>query len=137
MGNVVHQTLPFLGQGLSAGTRDAANLAWKLALVLVGKAGDAFLDTYEAERKPHVGAVVATAKEFGKTIGELDPGRAKARDERLRAELRASTAETIRQKYIPYLASGFIASGAPLAGSLFVQPYVRRADASVVRLTIF
>jgi 3-(3-hydroxy-phenyl)propionate hydroxylase len=134
MGDAVHQTPPFLGQGLSAGVRDAVNLAWKLALVLSGKAGDALLDTYETERKPHVGAVVATAKEFGKIIGELDVAKAKARDERLRAELRAGTAETIRQKFIPDLTSGLIAGGAQLAGSLFVQPTVRGADGKAVRL---
>ncbi len=134
MGDAVHQTPPFLGQGLSAGVRDAFNLAWKLAFVLVGKAGDALLDSYETERKPHVGAVVATAKDFGKIIGELDPAAAQARDERLRAELRAGTAQTIRQKFIPDLAGGLIAAGAPLAGSLFVQPNIRRADGRGVRL---
>lgn len=134
MGDACHQTPPFLGQGLSAGVRDAVNLAWKLAFVLAGKAGDTLLDTYETERKPHVGAVVALAKEFGKIIGELDPVAAKARDERLRAELRAGTAETIRQKFIPDLTSGLIAAGAKLAGSLFVQPAIRRADGGVARL---
>ena len=134
MGDAVHQTPPFLGQGLSAGVRDAFNLAWKLAFVLNGKAGDALLDTYEIERKPHVSAVVATAKEFGKIIGELDLAAAKARDERLLAELRAGTAETIRQKFIPDLTSGLIATGAPLAGSLFVQPRIVRPEGGVVRL---
>ncbi|MFN5720338.1 MAG: FAD-dependent monooxygenase, partial [Bradyrhizobium sp.] len=71
MGDAVHQTPPFLGQGLCAGIRDAVNLAWKLRLVLRGDAGETLLDSYEIERKPHVRAVVASAKEFGKIIGEL------------------------------------------------------------------
>ena len=125
MGDAVHQTPPFLGQGLSAGVRDAFNLAWKLAFVLSGKAGDGVLDSYESERKPHVGAVVGTAKEFGKIIGELDPAAAQARDERLRAELRSGQAQTIRQKFIPDLNSGLIAGRAKLAGSLFVQPTIK------------
>lgn len=134
MGDAVHQTPPFLGQGLSAGIRDAFNLAWKLDLVLAGKADDALLDTYAAERQPHVGAVVATAKEFGKIIGELDVDAAKARDQRLRAELRDGTAQTIRQKFIPDLTTGLIATGAPLAGALFVQPNVRQQNNVLARL---
>ena len=134
MGDAVHQTPPFLGQGLCAGIRDAANLAWKLALVMRGDAGDALLDSYEVERKPHVRSVVASAKEFGKIIGELDPAAAAARDAHLRAELKSGKAETIRQKFIPDLAGGLIASGAKLAGGLFVQPHVRADDGCVRRL---
>ncbi|MEZ5820586.1 MAG: bifunctional 3-(3-hydroxy-phenyl)propionate/3-hydroxycinnamic acid hydroxylase [Xanthobacteraceae bacterium] len=134
MGDAVHQTPPFLGQGLCAGIRDAANLAWKLALVLRGDAGDGLLDTYEVERKPHVRAVVASAKEFGIIIGELDPAAAAARDARLRAELKSGKAETIRQRFIPDLVSGLIAEHAKLAGALFVQPRVRTADGAVQRL---
>lgn len=134
MGDAVHQTPPFLGQGLCAGIRDAFNLAWKLALVLRGDADDALLDSYEIERKPHVRSVVASAKEFGEIIGELDPAAALARDARLRSELKSGKAETIRQKFIPDLVGGLIASGAKLAGRLFVQPQVRTADGQVRRL---
>ena len=134
MGDAVHQTPPFLGQGLCAGIRDAANLAWKLALVRRGEADDALLDSYEIERKPHVRAVVASAKEFGTIIGELDPAAAAARDARLRAELKSGQALTIRQKFIPDLAGGLIAQDAKLAGRLFVQPRVRTADGRVKRL---
>jgi 3-(3-hydroxy-phenyl)propionate hydroxylase len=134
MGDAVHQTPPFLGQGLCAGIRDASNLAWKLAFVLRGDAGDALLDSYEIERKPHVRSVVARAKEFGKIIGELDPAAAAARDARLRAELKSGQALTIRQKFIPDLVGGLVASGATLAGGLFVQPHVRAADNRETRL---
>ena len=134
MGDAVHQTPPFLGQGLCAGIRDAANLAWKLALVLRGDAGDGLLDTYEIERKPHVRAVVASAKEFGTIIGELDPAAAAARDAQLRADLKSGKAETVRQKFIPDLVSGLIAGEARLAGRLFVQPHVLAPDGRTVRL---
>jgi 3-(3-hydroxy-phenyl)propionate hydroxylase len=102
------------------------NLAWKLRLVLRGDAAEGLLDSYEIERQPHVRAVVASAKEFGKIIGELDPVAAAERDLRLRAELKAGTAETIRQKFIPDLVSGLIARDTALAGRLFVC--VRRMD---------
>ncbi len=37
---------------MNTGIQDAYNLAWKLALVTQGRASDALLDTYEAERRP-------------------------------------------------------------------------------------
>jgi 3-(3-hydroxy-phenyl)propionate hydroxylase len=134
MGDAAHQTPPFLGQGLSAGVRDAVNLAWKLAFVFSRKAGEALLDSYETERKPHVRSVVATAKAFGKIIGELDVAAAASRDQRLRDELRSGRAETIRQKFIPDLAGGLIAQNTKLAGTLFVQPAVDVGDDRAVRL---
>lgn len=133
MGDACHQTPPFLGQGLSAGIRDAVNLAWKLAMVLRGDARPQVLATYQEERAPHVGAVVALAKEFGLVIGELDPRKAVLRDARLREELASGKAETIRQKFIPNLAGGLIASGQPAAGTLFPQPFIETA-AGAVRL---
>ncbi|MEY2755604.1 MAG: hypothetical protein RJB65_1962 [Actinomycetota bacterium] len=70
-GDAGHQMPPFLGQGLCSGVRDAANLGWKLALVDRGLAGDALLDTYDAERRPHATAVVAHAADTGKLIDQL------------------------------------------------------------------
>lgn len=134
MGDAVHQTPPFLGQGLCAGIRDASNLAWKLAMVLGGQAHASLLDSYETERKPHVRAVVALAKEFGEIIGELDLEAAKARDLRLRTELTAGTAETVRQKFIPDLKDGIIAAGSNAAGTLFPQPQVRSPSGAIERL---
>jgi 3-(3-hydroxy-phenyl)propionate hydroxylase len=49
-GDSAHQTPPFLGQGLCAGIRDAANLAWKLVHVVRGEAHSDLLDTYQSER---------------------------------------------------------------------------------------
>ena len=37
---------------MNTGVADAHNLAWKLAEVLAGRAGDGLLDTYQAERLP-------------------------------------------------------------------------------------
>lgn len=51
-GDACHRHPPASGLGLNTGIQDAHNLAWKLALVVKGKAGDAILDTYEQERRP-------------------------------------------------------------------------------------
>ena len=66
-GDAAHQTPPFLGQGLCAGIRDAANLAWKLAAWLRG-APDDLLDTYQSERHPHARSYVETAVRLGGLI---------------------------------------------------------------------
>ena len=65
LGDAAHLTPPFIGQGMCAGIRDAANLTWKLALVLDGRADDRLLDTYEAERRPYARRVVQMAIAVG------------------------------------------------------------------------
>lgn len=52
IGDSAHVVSPFGARGGNSGIQDAANLGWKLALVAQGKAGDALLDTYDAERRP-------------------------------------------------------------------------------------
>jgi 4,5-epoxidase len=51
-GDAAHTHSPFGGQGMLTGLGDAENLAFKLALVASGRADQALLDTYEAERRP-------------------------------------------------------------------------------------
>ncbi len=51
-GDAAHIHSPLGGQGMNTGIGDAENLAWKLALIISGRAGDGLLDTYEAERRP-------------------------------------------------------------------------------------
>jgi 3-(3-hydroxy-phenyl)propionate hydroxylase len=78
LGDAAHLTPPFVGQGMGAGLRDAANLAWKLAGVLTGSLPQSVLDTYEQERKPHawkmiglalaMGAAMTTGGRFGNVV---------------------------------------------------------------------
>lgn len=51
-GDAAHVHSPAGGQGMNTGLQDAWNLAWKLALVIRGKADDSLLDSYHAERWP-------------------------------------------------------------------------------------
>ena len=58
-GDAAHIHSPAGGQGMNTGLQDAANLAWKLTAALRGGAGDALLDSYDAERRPVGEAVLA------------------------------------------------------------------------------
>jgi putative polyketide hydroxylase len=51
-GDAAHRFPPTGGFGLNTGVQDVHNLAWKLALVLAGRAPESLLDTYETERRP-------------------------------------------------------------------------------------
>ncbi|QPN59307.1 FAD-dependent monooxygenase [Synechococcus sp. CBW1002] len=51
-GDAAHVCSPAKGHGMNCGLQDAANLAWKLALVHQGVAAPALLDSYEQERRP-------------------------------------------------------------------------------------
>jgi len=123
-GDAAHQTPPFLGQGLCAGIRDAANLAWKLAWVIRGKADDSLLDTYEQEQSPHVRAYIGEAVRIGRIIQVTDPEAAAQRDSELVAS--PQMLRSIR----PSLGAGLHAAPAP-AGTLSEQPVLstgRRMD---------
>ncbi|WP_433337547.1 FAD-dependent monooxygenase [Spirillospora sp. CA-294931] len=52
VGDACHVQPPTGGLGANVGVQDAHNLAWKLAGVLDGWAGEELLDTYESERRP-------------------------------------------------------------------------------------
>ena len=82
-GDAAHQTPPFIGQGMCAGMRDCANLAWKLERVLKGGSQDALLDTYETERQPNVHAFIELAVRVGAVI-QADGAAAEERDRRFR-----------------------------------------------------
>jgi 3-(3-hydroxy-phenyl)propionate hydroxylase len=51
IGDAAHVVSPFGARGGNSGIQDAANLGWKLALVLRGSANEALLDSYDAERR--------------------------------------------------------------------------------------
>ena len=60
LGDAAHIHSPAGGQGMNTGIGDAINLAWKLKTVLDGRASDALLNSYEAERQPFAKRLVNT-----------------------------------------------------------------------------
>ena len=52
VGDAAHRMTPRGGAGMNTAIHDAHNLAWKLAFVMRGWAGQGLLDTYEQERRP-------------------------------------------------------------------------------------
>ena len=126
VGDAAHLTPPFLGQGLCSGLRDAANVAWKLDLVLRGLAARELLDTIDPERQPQNEAIIRLAIELGKVLCQLDPKAAAERDAMLRQ------VDAPPPLDLPPLSSGALhrpagAGSDPLAGALSVQGMVRRA----------
>ena len=67
-GTSAHLTPPFLGQGMCAGMRDVANLAWKLGRVLRDQNDEGLLDTYQTERAPHMRQYIELAVRLGGLI---------------------------------------------------------------------
>jgi len=68
IGDAAHITPPFVGQGLVAGLRDAANLSWKLAFVVQGKAAARILDSYDQERRSHAVKMIRLARLMGRLV---------------------------------------------------------------------
>jgi 3-(3-hydroxy-phenyl)propionate hydroxylase len=106
---------------MCSGLRDAANLAWKLDAVLSGAADEALLDTYQAEREPHVRAAIELAIGMGRVVCLLDPEAAAQRDAGMLAA-QAGGAPPLPPLQAPVFAAGCILAGAPGAGSMFPQP---------------
>jgi 3-(3-hydroxy-phenyl)propionate hydroxylase len=137
LGDAAHQMPPFLGQGMCAGIRDAANLVWKLDFVRGGLATDALLDTYFEERAPHVREIITRAVTAGRIIQTTDPNVAASRD----AAFLANPQRVITigdgedgpiQAQMPPLKSGLF-SGDPPAGTMAPQPVALR-NGTPVRL---
>jgi len=125
-GDAAHQTPPFLGQGMNAGFRDVVNLAWKLELVLTGRAPESLLDSYETERDAHAHELVDWAVAVGRlmdALADAEAGRASGPppDELLRSGYgQGRTAPPLRRG----LVTAAQVSDAGVTGYLINQPTV-------------
>ena len=122
-GDAAHLMPPFAGQGMCSGMRDAMNLAWKLDLVLQGKAADTVLDSYGPERVPHVRQFIDFSMELGRLICITDPGEAAERDARMLAQ-RADPSAAAEPPPTPRLGPGLLVDGDPTAGTMSIQAQV-------------
>ena len=146
LGDAAHLTPPFIGQGLAGGLRDADNLAWKLAHVLTGRAGENLLDTYDSERRPHATALVKKAVRVGWAMTGGQDRAAAARRIALGAAVRSDRiCQAMGSTATPRLKAGalqpsprrFLPSGIPSAlrvGGLIPNPLVSAGDGTPVRL---
>lgn len=122
-GDAAHQMPPFLGQGMCSGMRDAANLAWKLKLVLRGAAGDSMLASYQSERDPHVRALINIAIALGHIICTQDADAAAARD----ADFLSRAEREPAPPDMPGIGPGVLQASA-VAGKLGLQADIRDGD---------
>lgn len=139
VGDAAHITPPFVGQGLVAGLRDVANLAWKLAWVVRGKASTTILNSYDQERRPHAKAMIDMAK----LMGRLVMPRSKSAALLIHGLMRVLTLVPVTRKYFEDLEikpknvfrSGLFAPhrrGDKLVrGGLFPQVWVRNAQRQI------
>lgn len=137
-GDAAHAMPPWIGQGMSAGVRDVANLCWKIAAVLDGSAPDALLNSYQAERMPHVRETTKRAVRVGRIITEPRPAVAALRNAVMRAVPRIPRlpAKLHATMWIPdaHYRDGYLGGTHPALGWQLPQPWLIDEKGGGVRL---
>jgi 3-(3-hydroxy-phenyl)propionate hydroxylase len=143
VGDAAHVMPVWQGQGYNSGIRDAMNLSWKLAMVLRGQASDSLLDSYEAERREHVRAMIALSTWVGRCVSVTNRLGAAMRNVFFRGISVLPKAKryivTMRFKPMPTLKAGALTRvGSPTeatpVGRLFIQPTVCTRDRASLKL---
>lgn len=141
-GDAAHIMPVWQGQGYNSGMRDAFNLAWKLAMVVKGKAGDSLLDTYQQERRDHAKAMIDLSVTAGNVLAPAKRWHGTVRDglswllnyippvKRYFLEMRFKPMPQYREGAL--LMNG-TAKRSPV-GKMFIQPKVTRENGEVVLL---
>ncbi|OBA81576.1 3-(3-hydroxyphenyl)propionate hydroxylase [Mycobacterium sp. 1164966.3] len=132
-GDAAHLMPVWQGQGYNSGIRDAANLGWKLAAVVTGRADAELLDSYDVERRKHARAMIDLSTMVGRVISPTNRRVAAARDLVVRSasivpSLKRYVLE-MRFKPMPRYEHGAVVHAEPRhpgspVGTLFVQPRV-------------
>jgi 3-(3-hydroxy-phenyl)propionate hydroxylase len=121
-GDAAHALPPYGSRGMNSGIQDADNLAWKIALVLSGHAGDQLLESYHTER---YAAARENLRVTEATIRFMVPSTRMRRFSRavllrlshsLRAACRHVNSGTMAQPYT-YTDSPLVQKGHPLLGA--------------------
>jgi 3-(3-hydroxy-phenyl)propionate hydroxylase len=142
-GDAAHLQPPFFGQGMNSGIRDAANVAWKLAAVCKGIAGDSILESYDSERREHAEKMVTFATRIGGMYQPRSAFTETIRDAVFRGVQRVPGARDyiLQMKYKPLpryvhgvlLRTSSTDAGSPV-GRMFPQPTLETADGARVKL---
>ncbi len=140
-GDAAHMTPQFIGQGMNAGIRDADNLSWKLADVLVRQADPSLLDSYEQERRPHAKAMIDLSVLNKDIVSTTNPRTIRARNLGIGGLMKTPGLRRVltemKIKPRPRFRRGAFA-GMPRArfgveGTLAPQPAVRTVDGRLLR----
>ncbi|MDQ2907116.1 MAG: bifunctional 3-(3-hydroxy-phenyl)propionate/3-hydroxycinnamic acid hydroxylase [Chloroflexota bacterium] len=143
LGDAAHLMPPFGGQGMNSGLRDAHNLAWKLALVLQGRAHLRLLETYHQERYDHVAQMIRFSAFLGRAVMPTRRSSALIRDNLLAILTALPPVRTFlseaRLKPQPRYKQGLLLSagsrvGKSLAGQMLPQPQVLTVEGQAVYL---
>ena len=143
IGDAAHITPPWAGQGLNSGLRDVANLCWKLAAVVKGRAKESIIQSYDLERRGHATDLIALADNMGAVLGLTNPLVAGVRDWLFQA---VNTVDNLRSHLLEFkfkpkatITKGLVyheradVREGDLVGQLFIQPLVENADGVRVR----
>lgn len=145
-GDAAHMMPPFAGQGLNAGIRDAANLAWKVAAAVKGTGTDALVSTYDTERRPHARDMVRISHRIGKVVMSTNPKLTPLRDAAITASgiVPAVKAWLVGMKFLkqPHFTQGCVVkpgaevpkAATALVGRALSQPSVELAGGERVQL---
>ena len=143
-GDAAHLMPVWQGQGYNSGIRDATNLAWKLAMVAKGMAGERLLESYEPERRKHAKAMIDLSVTAGRIFAPTNKVVAWLRD---RVALALNAIPPVKRYFVqmrfkpmPRFTEGIILVDRPgipqgnATGKLFIQPRVLTAEGQPCRM---